>query len=83
VVAAVLSSYHDIALPKEICFSAEIGLSGELRPVSKLDQRISESQKLGFETIITSKGGKNKSNDIGINFLALTKIEEVVALLFA
>ncbi|MGB2305380.1 MAG: DNA repair protein RadA [Flavobacteriaceae bacterium] len=83
VVAAVLSSYHDIALPKEICFSAEIGLSGELRPVSKLNQRILESQKLGFETIVTSKGGKNKSNDIGINFLALTKIEEVVALLFA
>lgn len=83
VVAAVLSSYHDIALPKEICFSAEIGLSGELRPVSKLDQRISESKKLGFETIVTSKGIKNKSNDTGINLLSLTKIEEVVALLFA
>jgi DNA repair protein RadA/Sms len=83
VVAAVLSSYHDIALPKEICFSAEIGLSGELRPVSKLDQRISESKKLGFETIVTSKGTKNKSNGTGINLLSLTKIEEVVALLFA
>ena len=83
VVAAVLSSYHDIALPKEICFSAEIGLSGELRPVSKLDQRISESKKLGFETIVISKGTKNKSNGTGINLLSLTKIEEVVALLFA
>ena len=83
VVAAVLSSYHDIALPKEICFSAEIGLSGELRPVSKLDQRISESKKLGFETIVTSKGIKNKFNDTGVHLLSLTKIEEVVALLFA
>ena len=82
VVAAILSSYHDIALPKETCFAAEIGLSGELRPVSKLDQRIAEAEKLGFETIVNSKGTKNKHSSTGINVLALTKIEEVVALLF-
>ena len=82
VVAAILSSYHDIALPKETCFAAEIGLSGELRPVSKLDQRIAEAEKLGFETIVNSKGTKNKHSSKGINVLALTKIEEVVALLF-
>lgn len=82
VVAAILSSYHDIALPKETCFAAEIGLSGELRPVSKLDQRITEAEKLGFETIVNSKGTKNKYSSKGINVLALTKIEEVVALLF-
>ena len=82
VVAAILSSYHDIALPKETCFAAEIGLSGELRPVSKLDQRIAEAEKLGFETIVNSKGTKNKHSSSGINVLALTKIEEVAALLF-
>ena len=82
VVAAILSSYHDIALPKETCFAAEIGLSGELRPVSKLDQRVTEAEKLGFETIVNSKGTKNKYSSKGINVLALTKIEEVVALLF-
>jgi len=82
VVAAILSSYHDIALPKETCFAAEIGLSGELRPVSKLDQRIAEAEKLGFETIVNSKGTKNKHSAKGINVLVLTKIEEVVALLF-
>lgn len=83
VIAAILSSYHDIALPKEICFAAEIGLSGELRPVSKLDQRVTEAEKLGFETIVNFKGTKISSNTKGINVLALTKIEEVVALLFA
>ncbi|MDB4643469.1 DNA repair protein RadA [Flavobacteriaceae bacterium] len=83
VVSAILSSYHDIALPKEICFAAEIGLSGELRPVAKLDQRITEAEKLGFETIVSSKGAKNKVVTQGINSLSLTKIEEVIALLFA
>ena len=83
VVSAILSSYHDIALPKEMCFAAEIGLSGELRPVPKLDQRIAEAEKLGFETIVNSKGAKNIVLVEGINALALTKIEEVVALLFA
>ena len=83
VVSAILSSYHDIALPKEICFAAEIGLSGELRPVAKLDQRITEAEKLGFETIVSSKGAKNKVVAKGINSLSLTKIEEVIALLFA
>lgn len=83
VVSAILSSYHDIALPKEMCFAAEIGLSGELRPVPKLDQRIAEAEKLGFETIVNSKGAKNIVLVEGINTLALTKIEEVVALLFA
>ncbi|MDB4773134.1 DNA repair protein RadA [Flavobacteriaceae bacterium] len=83
VVSAILSSYHDIALPKEICFAAEIGLSGELRPVAKLDQRITEAEKLGFETIVSSKGAKNKVVTQGINSLSLTKIDEVIALLFA
>lgn len=83
VVSAILSSYHDMALPKEICFAAEIGLSGELRPVAKLDQRITEAEKLGFETIVSSKGAKNKVVAKGINSLSLTKIEEVIALLFA
>ncbi len=83
IVSAILSSYHDIALPKEMCFAAEIGLSGELRPVPKLDQRIAEAEKLGFETIVNSKGAKNIVLVEGINALALTKIEEVVALLFA
>lgn len=83
VVSAILSSYHDMALPKEICFAAEIGLSGELRPVAKLDQRITEAEKLGFETIVSSKGAKNKVVAQGINSLSLTKIEEVIALLFA
>ena len=52
VVAALLSSYHDIPILQKICFAAEIGLSGEIRPIAKADIRIQEAEKLGFEQIV-------------------------------
>ena len=55
VIAAILSSYHDLPIPQQICFAAEIGLSGEIRPVAKADQRIHEAEKLGFERIVISQ----------------------------
>ena len=55
VVAAILSSNFNIPLQKRICFAAEIGLSGELRSVPKIDQRINEAEKLGFEILIVSE----------------------------
>ena len=58
VVAAVLSSNADIAIDRSICCSAEVGLSGEIRPVNRIDQRIREAEKLGFEKIIISNSGK-------------------------
>ncbi|MGB2404098.1 MAG: DNA repair protein RadA [Flavobacteriaceae bacterium] len=82
VVAAILSSHHDIALEKKCCFAAEIGLSGELRPVPKLDQRIREAEKLGFETIITAKFQSDTLPKTTINVVMLTKIEDVVERLF-
>ena len=82
VVGAILSSHHDIALEKKTCFAAEIGLSGELRPVPKLDQRIREAEKLGFETIITAKFKQDNFPKTGITIVKLSKIEEVVDQLF-
>ena len=55
VTAAILSSNFDLPLTPRCCFAAEVGLSGEVRPVSHIDRRIAEAQKLGFETIYISK----------------------------
>lgn len=83
-VCAVLSSNEDLPIPQNICFAAEIGLTGEIRPVNKIDQRISEAEKLGFEKIIISsfnmKGINQKNHKIQI--LPATKIEEVFSLIF-
>lgn len=57
VIAAVLSSGQDIPLDPKYCFAAEVGLTGEIRPVSRLDQRLAEAEKLGFERIFVSKYG--------------------------
>lgn len=82
VVAAILSSHHDIALPKNTCYAAEIGLSGELRPVPKLDQRIREAEKLGFESIITANFKQKTLPKTGIQIIMRNKIEEIVGQLF-
>jgi len=55
VVAAVLSSSEDLSIPKKTCFAGEVGLSGEIRPVNRVESRINEAQKLGFDTILISK----------------------------
>src|SRR5205809_1191945 len=55
VLVALLSSFEDVALPNEICFAGEVGLSGEIRAVNRIEQRIAEAEKLGFEKIIVSK----------------------------
>lgn len=55
VVCAVLASNFDIALPSDICFSGEVGLSGEIRPVNQIDRRIIEASRLGFKKIYISK----------------------------
>src|SRR5699024_6810274 len=55
VVAAILSSNEDLPLSREVCFAAEVGLAGEIRPVPRIEQRILEAEKLGFSTIVISK----------------------------
>jgi DNA repair protein RadA/Sms len=83
-VCGVLSSNEDLPIAQNICFAAEVGLTGEIRPVSRIEQRISEAQKLGFEKIYISsynlKGLDTRHYKIEI--IAVTKMEEVFSSLF-
>jgi DNA repair protein RadA/Sms len=84
VVAAVLSSNTDIPINGSTCLSAEVGLSGEIRPVNRIDQRIHEAEKLGFEKIIISKHSKGiDQKNYKIQLVKCGKMDEVVKALFA
>ncbi|MBW3519914.1 DNA repair protein RadA [Flavobacterium sp. NKUCC04_CG] len=82
VVAAILSSNEDIAVPKEFCFAGEVGLSGEIRPINRVDQRIQEAEKLGFTSMFVSKYNKISYKGTGIKVILVSKIEDVVEYLF-
>ena len=82
VVAALLSSYHDIPILQKICFAAEIGLSGEIRPIAKAEIRIQEAEKLGFEQIVVSKFSKLGTTPKSIKIKAFSKVENLVDFLF-
>ena len=82
VVAAILSSNEDIAVNKDFCFAGEVGLSGEIRPVNRVDQRIQEAEKLGFSTIFVSKYNKIALKNTAIKIRLVAKIEDVAAELF-
>lgn len=82
VIVAILSSYHDIEVSENICFAAEVGLSGEIRPVPKTEQRIQEASKLGFDTIVISKFAKISKQNESIKVLAVSKIEALITALF-
>jgi len=83
VVSAVLSSNANEPLPKNYCFSGEVGLTGEVRAVSRLEQRVAEAEKLGFERIIISRHNKAALKGAGIEIIAVSKVEEVYRLLFS
>ena len=82
VIVAILSSYHDLYVSENFCFAAEVGLSGEIRPVTKTEQRIQEASKLGFETIVISKFAKIGKQNESIKVLAVSKIEALITALF-
>ncbi len=82
VIAAILSSNEDISIEKSVCFAAEIGLAGEIRPVNRIDQRISEAEKLGFKRILVSKHNKITLKNTKIQMVLISKIEDVVRELF-
>ena len=83
VVSAILSSNNDEAIAQNICFAAEVGLAGEIRPVNKIEQRITEAQKLGFEKIFISKFNKVSNKKYDIEIVMVTKIEQVYNHLFS
>lgn len=84
VIAAVLSSNVDTGISRDICFAGEVGLSGEVRPVSRIVQRIAEADKLGFRKIImphANMGGVDTSK-FGIKIVPVRKVEEALRELF-
>jgi len=84
IVSAVLSSNLDIPISKEICFAGETGLSGEIRPVSRIEQRIREASKMGFKKIYLSKFHRNLSlKGVDIEVVHVGKIENLVRSLFS
>ena len=82
VISAILSSNINIPIPHGICFAAEIGLSGELRNISKIDQRINEAEKLGFKFLILSDAAKISKIPKKIKILQFSRIEDLIKNLF-
>jgi DNA repair protein RadA/Sms len=82
VITAILSSNNDEAIPQNYCFAAEIGLAGEIRAVNKIEQRISEAEKLGFDKVFVSKFNKISKKNRGISVVPISKIEDLYTLLF-
>ena len=84
VLCALLSSFEDTPLPQHICFSGEVGLSGEIRAVNRIDQRIAEAEKLGFEKIIVSKYNQKglAKQKFNIKIVTMGQVEELYRYLF-
>lgn len=83
VIAAVLSSNEDESIPQNFCFAAEVGLAGEIRPISRIDQRIKEAEKLGYKKIFVSKYNKFEKRNNSIQIVNVSKIEDVFKHLFS
>jgi DNA repair protein RadA/Sms len=84
VLVALLSSYEDVPIPHDICFAGEVGLSGEIRAVNRIEQRIVEAEKLGFKKIIVSKYNEKaiSKQKFNIEILRMGRVEEVYRSLF-
>ena len=82
VIAAILSSNEDIAISDKICFAGEVGLSGEIRPATRVEQRISEAEKLGYEQIFISRHCKIDAGSFAIKVMQFGKVEEIYQALF-
>jgi DNA repair protein RadA/Sms len=84
VLCALLSSFEDMPLRQHTCFAGEIGLSGEIRAVNRIEQRIAEAEKLGFSTIIVSKYNQKglAREKFNIEIKTMARVEEVYRYLF-
>lgn len=84
VLCALLSSYTDTPLSPIVCFAGEVGLSGEIRAVNRIEQRIAEAEKLGFERIFVSKYNQkgNTGQKFNIEVTPVARVEEVYQFLF-
>ena len=84
VLSALLSSYEDVPLPHHVCFAGEVGLSGEIRAVNRIEQRIAEAAKLGFEKIIVSKFSQKglAKQKFNIDVVTMSRVEELYKYFF-
>lgn len=84
VISSIISSSEDISISPSYCFAAEVGLSGELRPVNRIEQRIAEAEKLGFKKIFISKYNTKglDLNQKNTKIIALANIEEFITYFF-
>lgn len=84
VICAILSSNADLPIPPDTCFAAEVGLSGEIRPVNRVEQRVEEAAKMGMKRIFVSKrnADKNVLKTEGIQVVPVAKVNDVFAQLF-
>ncbi|RLC56854.1 MAG: DNA repair protein RadA [Candidatus Cloacimonadota bacterium] len=84
IISSILSSNEDMPVDQNICFAGEIGLSGEIRSINRIDQRISEANKLGFEKIVISKYNQKSidKNKLNIEIITVSKVDEVFGILF-
>lgn len=83
VISAVLSSSLDIAIERNVCMTGEVGLSGEIRPVNRIEQRILEAEKLGFSKILIPHNNlKGFTTKVNIEIIAVRKVEEAFRQLF-
>ena len=84
VISAILSSNMDAAIEPEVCMAGEIGLSGEIRPVNRIEQRIGEAEKLGFKQILIPKHNLQgmDTSKLKIEIIPVRKVEEAFRALF-
>ncbi len=85
VICSILSSNVDMAIPRDVCMSGEVGLSGEIRPVTRVEQRILEAEKLGFSTILIPRNNTKgfDTSRLNIKIVEVAKVEEAFRTLFA
>ncbi len=82
IVAAIVSSYENVSVDSKIAFIGEVGLSGEIRAVNRIEQRIAEAEKLGFKTVYLSKFNKLPSHSQKIKIIQVSKLDEMLSYLF-
>ena len=85
VIAAILSSNVDMVIPSGVCLSGEVGLSGEIRPVTRMEQRVREAEKLGMKQILIPRGALKgvDTSKLAIKVVEVSKVEEAFRHLFA
>ena len=82
VVAAILSSSLDLPLDRDTCYAGEVGLSGEIRPVARLEERMSEAARLGMKRMLVSGHGKTPPVPKGLKLVAIKRVSDIQRVIF-